>query len=512
MKSTRTRTGSILAVVAAAALALTACAPSAGQPDSATTTLKLGLANAPQSFDPAQMGDAGNMLQYAQAVYDSLLYKAPDGTIEPWLASDWSYNEDNTELTLTLRDDVTFANGEEFTPEVAVANLEHFKAGGGPQGSMLAELESVAVAGDDSIVLKLSAPNPSLVSYLTTVAGLQVSPEGLADPELATTPSGSGPYTYDAASSTSGSVYTFEKRDDYWNEATVNFDKVEVRVFTDPAAIANAFASGQIDAAPASVDTLSQFENAGAKIDTVEGDWSGFMIFDRTGQLSEPLGELKVRQALNYAIDRDQVLATVVHGYGTVTTQIFSPEDPGYVAELDAAYNYDPARAKELLAEAGYPDGFDVTMIVFAQTPADTLAVYAQQLAEVGIRVTWETQDLNTFLVSMTTGKSPINTMQFGAKGGWEMINQLVAPTAPWNPLNDQVDELTTLIESVRTATDEAAQTEAVRAVNTYIVENAWFAPWFRVASPYATNPTKISVEMQYQQTIPSLYNFSPAE
>lgn len=508
---TRTHAGTAIAAVAVAAIALSGCAPAARQAEQ-TTTLKLGLANAPQSFDPAQMGDAGNQLQYAQAVYDSLLYKAPDGTIEPGLATAWEYNDDNTELTLTLRDDVTFANGEEFTPEVAVANLEHFKAGGGPQGSMLAELESVAVGDGNSVVLKLSAPNPSLISYLTTVAGLQVSMEGLESPDLATVPSGSGPYEYDASGSTSGSMYSFEARDDYWNEDIVDFDTVEIRVLQDPAAIANAFASGQVDAVPASVETLSQFESAGAKIDTVEGDWSGFMMFDRTGQLAEPLGDVRVRQAFNYAIDRDQVLETVVRGYGTVTTQIFSPEDPGYLPELDDAYDYDPKKAKELLAEAGYPDGFDVTMIVYSATPADTLAVYAQQLAEVGIRVTWETQDLNTFLVSMTTGKTGINPMQFGAKGGWEMINQLIAPTAPWNPLQDQTEELTALIEEVRTATDDAAQAEAVQAVNTYVVDNAWFAPWFRVASPYATNPEKVSVEMQYQQTIPSLYNFSPAK
>ncbi|MTE24896.1 ABC transporter substrate-binding protein [Microbacterium sp. ZXX196] len=508
---TRAYVGAAIAVVAAAAIALSGCAPAAQQTEQ-TTTLKLGLANAPQSFDPAQMGDAGNMLQYAQAVYDSLLHKAPDGTIEPWLATDWKYNDDNTELTLTLRDDVTFANGEKFTPEVAVANLEHFKAGGGPQGSMLAELESVAVGEGNTVVLKLSAPNPSLISYLTTVAGLQVSMEGLENPDLATVPSGSGPYKYDADGSTSGSVYSFEAREDYWNEDIVDFDTVEIRVLEDPAAVANAFASGQVDAVPASVETLAQFENTSAKIDTVEGDWSGFMMFDRTGQLAEPLGDVRVRQAFNYAIDRDQVLETVVRGYGTVTTQIFSPEDPGYVPELDDAYDYDPERAKELLAEAGYPDGFDVTMIVYSASPADTLAVYAQQLAEVGIRVTWETQDLNTFLVSMTTGKTGINPMQFGAKGGWEMINQLIAPNAPWNPLHDQTDELTALIEEVRTATDDAAQAEAVQKVNTYVVENAWFSPWFRVASPYATNPEKVSVEMQYQQTIPSLYNFSPAE
>lgn len=511
--SSLTRTVSALALVGAMSLGLAACSSDASTaPADGADTLRLALGNAPTSFDPAQMGDAGNMLEYAQAVYDSLLYKAPDGTIEPWLASEWSYNDDRTELTLVLRDDVSFANGEKFNADVAVANLTHFKEGNGPQAGMLAEVTDISAADEYTVVITLSAPNPSLESYLTTVAGLQVSPEGLESADLATVPSGSGPYSFNASESTTGNLYEFNKREDYWNPDIVDFDNVEIRVIADAAAMANAFASGQVDAAPASVETLSQFENAGAQIDTVEGDWTGFMMFDREGQLLEPLEDVRVRQAFNYAIDRDQVLETVQRGYGSLTTQIFSEDDPAYVPELDDAYGYDPDKAKQLLDEAGYGDGFDVTMVTYTGMPADTLAVYAQQLEAIGIRVTWETQDVNTWLTSMTTGKSAINVMQLGAKGGWEMINQLVAPSAPWNPLHDETDELNEMIHAVQFAADDATLAAALQDVNRYLVDNAWFAPWYRVASPYATNPDVLTVDMQFQQTLPSLYNFAPAK
>lgn len=91
------------------------------------------------------------------------------------------------------------------------------------------------------------------------------------------------------------------------------------------------------------------------------------------------------------------------------------------------------------------------------------------------------------------------------------MINQLVAPNAPWNPLKDQTPELEAMIKDVQFAADDAARATAVKKVNTYLVDNAWFAPWYRLASPYAFKADHVGVEMQYQQTLPSIYNFKPA-
>ncbi|MGN8132385.1 ABC transporter substrate-binding protein [Paenarthrobacter sp. 22069] len=506
------RSGTVL-TLAAVMFSLSACSGGGGTPSSgeATTTLKLGVGAAPASFDPAQIENNGNALELAQPVYDSLLHRAPNGDIQPWLAKDWKYNDNKTQLTLDLRDDVTFSDGTKFDAKSAADNLNRFKSRGGPQASMLADVSNVAATDADTVTLTLAQPNPALASYLTTVAGLQVSPASFDNPSLATEPAGSGPYKLDTSATTSGSIYTYIARDNYWNKDAVKFNKIEIRVLTDPSAMANAFASGQIDAGPAGVTNLDQFKGSGAQVDTVEGDWAGFMMFDRTGKLSKPLGDVRVRQAFNMALDKEALLQTLQKGLGTVTTQIFSPEDPGYVPELDKKYSHDPQQAKKLLADAGYPDGIDITMVAASVTPADVLSVYAQQLAEAGIRVTWETQDINAFLSTMFSGKSAINPMQLGAKGGWEMINQLVAPNAPWNPLKDQTPELEAMIKDVQFAADDAARATAVKKVNTYLVDNAWFAPWYRLASPYAFKADHVGVEMQYQQTLPSIYNFKPA-
>ena len=119
----------------------------------------------------ASASEFGNRNLYFQAVYDGLLRAEPDGTIVPWLATEWSYNDDNTVLTMTLRDDVTFTDGEPFNAEAAAQNLIRFRDGVSPDASNLGLMTDAVAVDDTTLEITLSAPDPALLNYLGRNAG-----------------------------------------------------------------------------------------------------------------------------------------------------------------------------------------------------------------------------------------------------------------------------------------------------------------------------------------------------
>ena len=174
---------SLTAVVAVAALALTGCsAGGSSSEDSESSTLTLGVLVAATTFEAAGMNFA-NESPYGQAVYDTLLKEDPAGELLPSLATEWSYNDDNTVLTLTLRDDVEFTDGTPFNADAAAQNLTRFRDGTSPNKSFLASLGSATAIDDTHVELTLTQPDPALLHYLTQNAGMQGSPAafGAAD-------------------------------------------------------------------------------------------------------------------------------------------------------------------------------------------------------------------------------------------------------------------------------------------------------------------------------------------
>lgn len=190
---------SILGTALAAALVLSGCAGDSpngsgeeANSDGLGELLNLGTGSEPISYDPAQAQEGDNF-PFFQAVYDTLIHRLPDGSLAPMLATEWEYDETNTELTLTLRDDVVFSDGAEFDADVAKVNLERFQEASGPQGHTLNSVESIDVVDETTIQLNLNEPDPALLIYLSNAAGLMGSPEALDTPGIATVPVGSGP-------------------------------------------------------------------------------------------------------------------------------------------------------------------------------------------------------------------------------------------------------------------------------------------------------------------------------
>ena len=500
------------ALVLSASMALTACGgagggANAGGSGASATALTLGVLRDLTSWDPAQ-AHVGHALQPYQAVYDTLILREPDGKLSPMLATEWEYNDTNTKLTVDLRTDVTFSDGAKFDAEAAKANLDHFKKANGPQMAQLSSVSDVAVVDADTIDINLSAAEPALEYFLSQASGLMGSPKALGTDGIKTEPVGSGPYVMDKAASVKDSQSVFTAREGYWNKNLQKYQKLTLKILTDPTARTNALVSGQVDATLLDPKAGKQAEGAKMKLVTNQVDWSGLLLLDRNGTQNPALANVKVRQAINYAFDRKTILDQVMLGQGTPTSQPFGKDSGAWTEELEEYYTYDPAKAKQLLKESGFEG--NVTLDVPTLPGAETLiSVLKQQLADVGITLNPGAAITNTFTADVAAQKYHALFFNLFQGEPTVAIDQIVSTKALYNPFKVTTPELEAKIQTVRTGGDDAGQ--LAQEVNKYVVEQAWFAPLFRVNQMYYHND-KVNVTPQVQQAVPSIYNYSPAK
>jgi peptide/nickel transport system substrate-binding protein len=217
--------------------------------------------------------------------------------------------------------------------------------------------------------------------------------------------------------------------------------------------------------------------------------------------------DVRVRQAINYAFDRKGMLTALQGGVGEVTNQMFPPNSPAFDKTLDDAYPFDPGKAKKLLADAGYGGGLTLAMPNSTRVPAAQWNLVAQQLADVGITVQY-TDPGSSYLADLLS-KYPAGWLPIGQDQDWAMIELLVAPRAQFNPLHVTDDTVAKLIERVRTGTPDE-QHAAAKELNKVLVDQAWFAPWYRQSVYFATD-SKTSVPSPNVSGYPSLYDIRPA-
>ena len=499
-----------VAIFAAAAVALSGCAGSAGTASgnaSATETLTIGSLMNITSFDPAQ-AHLGHQMPMYQATYDTLILREPDGTLAPMLATEWTYNEDNTVLTLDLRDDVTFSDGEKFDAEAAKANLDHFKSANGPDAAQATTIDSVSVVDEDTISLALTEPDPAIEYYLSQAVGFMGSPKALGSEEIKTVPIGSGPYIFDEKTSVNGSQFSYTANEDYWDKDRQKYKKVIFKILTDVTARTNAIVSGQVDATILDAKNGTQAEGAGREHVEYSTDWTGLFLFDRDGKNTPALGDVRVRQAINFAFDKETMLEQVALGNGEVTSQVFGKTTDAYVPELDDAYAYDPEKAKALLAEAGYADGFDLTLPILPGVES-VMAMVAQQLGDVGINVILEAVPQPNYVSDFVAGKYSAVWFNSAQSDPWVQIKQIMLPDSAYNPFDVADPELQGALDAVKNGGENSGK--LAQEVNRYVTDNAWFAPWYRVGQMFYIDGDKVTVEPQARQAVPNLYNYSPA-
>lgn len=502
-----------VAATLAMALILAGCAPgdtTESGDASAPIEVTIGTFGPPETFDVANM-NWGRSLPYSQAVFDGLLRAKENGVdVEPWLAVDWSYDETKTILTMDLQEGVNFTDGTDFTAQVAADNLIRFRDGQSPQRSKAAKVVSASAEDDLTLRVELSEPDPAFLINLTQVAGLQQSPATFASEDAATNPVGSGPYILDASKTVAGSSYVFTRNPDYWSPSSQHFETITVKAYPESTALLNALRGKQLNAAYVQDNSsLPQIEDAGYTVDTTFLSLVGFFMFDRAGALTPALGDTRVRQAINLAIDGEAMLEVVEQGLGNPTGQVFRPVSQAWDESLDAEFPYDPERARELMAAAGYADGFDMTIPTSSFFPQAVYPIVQQQLAEIGVRVTLADVGLNLY-PDMRAAKYSATVFQLQQDpSDAQLVSFMLSRNAAWNPFKYGDDVADEYIADVLVGNEEAAASAA--ALNRHVTTEAWFDPWYTRQASFVTDSI-VDVTMNQAADLPYLYDIVPAE
>jgi peptide/nickel transport system substrate-binding protein len=502
-----------LAAVALSALALAGCsgdtgAGGGGSGSSGGGTLTLGIVVPATTFKAADSRWA-NESPLMQAVYDSLLKAEPDGTIAANLATKWEYNDDNTVLTLTLRDDVKFEDGNTMTAADAAASLIAFRDGTSPNATNLVTLKDATATDDTTLEITLTEPNPSMLTYLTQNSGLVESSEADAS-TIETVPDGSGPYTLNADETVVGSSYVFDKKADYWNPDDVHYDKIVMNVYSDSTAQVNAIQGGQVNVATLVDNTaIPQIEGAGYTAVGSEQDWFGLLLVDREGTVNPAMKDVRVRQAINYALDREGLLKAIAGGYGTATTQIFPTFSPSYDAALDDVYPYDVDKAKDLMADAGYANGFTLDMPSTNVLPGVAFTLIAQQLADIGITVNYTDLPISDLFTDVLGAKYAATVFQLQQDPtDYQLAQFQIAADSTWNIFKVVDPTIEDYITQIQTG-DEATAKKAGQELNKYLVDNAVFAPFYRPQNTKAVD-ANTTIEPQAGNAWPYLWSIKP--
>lgn len=346
----------------------------------------MGLTTPPTNLDPAANG-SGQQTLFLALANEPITYLQADGTVGPGLATDWKYVGDgNTTFQFTLRDDAAFSDGTPVTADSVKAWFDYFAAAGGPFSATL-KIASTEVNDEHTVTLHLAEPNP-VVPYLLSQVYNIGDVADVSDPEnLATQTAGAGPYMIDPAGTVTNDTYVYVPNPHYYDPSKIHYQKITMKVISQPSTMLAAVQSGQIDVALGDYSTVGQAAQSGLDVIHHDAGWIGLIFLDRVGQLTPALGNEKVRQAMNYAINRDAIVQGLLgNEYSSPTSQ--PPTLDGNVEEEDGHYAYDPERAKSLLKEAGFADGFsfDAVSMTYTGVLGDpVMQAISSDLEKVGI-------------------------------------------------------------------------------------------------------------------------------
>jgi peptide/nickel transport system substrate-binding protein len=458
--------------------------------------------NEPVSANPALEGTSESDIAFGAIDYDSLIYQLGNGQYVGDLATSWGYapNSKNEVFNLTLRGGVHFSDGSLLTPASVVNSLEYFKSAHGPQAGYLAALTSAKATGTDTVQLTFAAPEPDLPFLLSQYQdiGQIIGPQGLANPQMLTTTSdGTGPWVLSAAQSVANSQYVFTLNPHYWNPAAVHYKQVVVKVITDPQTALSAAASGQVDAL-LSLPSTAQQSARSQNLTTFAQPFSiaSLILMGRSDPKS-PLSNLKVRQAINDAVDRGSLAKGLGGGSAVPTDEFALPGSTGYDPAEASIYPFDVAKAKSLLSQAGYGSGFKLNVLdTLALDPnGDIGAALKTELASAGIDVTLtETPSPAQFIPAALSRQydAVIWPLSQNGDGFPYAVQFAMAPfTNAFGTTSSQLDSLM----ATAGALSGAAAAAAYQKVDDYLTGNAWFAPLFSLTATLAVAPTVTNVQ-----------------
>lgn len=431
------------------------------------------------SLDPYQLTAAGTR-EVLFNIYEGLVKATATGEYVPAVASDSTVSEDGLTYTFTLREGVRFHNGDTVTAEDVKYSFETC-AETTVDTALAAALSSVQTLSTegDTVTITLAEPNPDFLSYVGMV---YIVPDDYT--EQSTAPVGTGPFQFVSRSVQENLV--MEKFADYWGEPAY-LDKVTFKIFEDANALMSALSAESVDlAVHLTIDQVNTLSAETYK--TLEGTMNLVQALYLNNAV-EPFDNEKVRQAMCYAVNVDEILQLTSEGHGAkLGTSIYPAFTKYFDESLVDAYPYDVEKAKQLLAEAGYENGFSMTITVPSNyTPHMNVAqVLVEQLAQVGITATIEPVEWETWLTRVYAGRdfeSTVLGFDAATLSAGALLNRWMSDNEN-NMINYNNPEYDAIMKEASVTTDDAKQTELYKqaakmlsdtAANVYIQDLADF-------------------------------------
>jgi peptide/nickel transport system substrate-binding protein len=423
------------------------------------------------------------------AIYEGLVEFDESGSIQPALATSWSVSEDQTEWTFSLREGVTFHDGTPFNAAAVQASLERIldPENGFSRRSTLSAISEVVVVDEHTVRLVTAEPFGPLLAHLASDAAVIVSPAALAEygADIGWHPVGTGAFKY--ASHVAEQSVTVVRNDNYWaGPPALN----EIRFLAVPEAATRItmLEAGEADI----VVNIPGFDVP--RLDTAPGLSVRLDPSTRVGHVGintskAPFDDQLVRQALNHAINREAIVHGILRNIGQPARSIVASATVGFSDSSD--YTYDPERARELLAEAGYPTGFAATLLAPQgryYMDRETAVVIQAQLKDIGIDLNLQIVDWSTYLELLREPADKNSTQLYWL--GWEtgtmhiqyildtVFQTSQLPPAGWNTMFYQNEDVSEMINQARRTVDDAEQQALYEEIQATVMDDA---PWVPV-------------------------------
>lgn len=472
--------------------------------DPAAQDIVIAIGAEPENLDPLKMMSAP-AATVAEHMVENLIYLDVDGTLQPALATEWEPAEDGMSWFLTLREGVTFHDGTPFNAEAVKYNLDRFMGVGDFDqpavfAFLLGEVKEVEVIDEYVVQIHLNQPFAPIASHLShSFIGMHspASLEALDADDIVDAPVGTGPFKF--VSWDRGNQLVMERNEDYWGGAPT-LNTVTFKFIPEGSSRVIMLETGEAHAIMAVPPTDIERLGANPDIDVVH-QTSVRLIYIGFNLEREIFEDVRVRQALNHAINKDAIIEAIFRGVGQPSSAPIVPAIFGY--HQVGPYEYNPELAKELLAEAGYADGFDVRLYhPTGRYPQDATVTEAVQamLAEVGVNATLTTYDWGTYLDTVIVPPEQAEHDMYML--GWGTVTldadyglYALFHSSQWPPMNnvsyyadDRVDEL---LDKARVTPDIEVREELYREAIEILWEDA---PWIFLHDEGQVNGVRANV------------------
>jgi peptide/nickel transport system substrate-binding protein len=459
-------------------LALTACGGGGGTSDTVRYGFNFDLSLS-DTFDPQQSLSTCDRLAL-QWIYGTLTTIDENGQPQPGLAESWELDDTAGTLTLTLRDGLEFSDGTPFDAQAVADGLTYLKTGEQSR-SDLTEMESAEAVDDVTVRLSLDGPGFRLPYTLALRGGMIPHPSSYDrdDPDsstAATNPQGAGPFTF--VEFRPGDRIVLERNESYGGPENYAFERLELRNVGVGNPAVNAVRAGELDVV--SYESESQ--------EVVDSDPSlssdsrlGEVYAQLQLRLDEPFDDVRIRRAVNYAIDRERLVEVLHHGVGEVAWMPYPESSPNYNPEVAGVYERDLERARELLAAAGVPDGFEFDMAIpGGNTGQERQAELIQeQLAEVGISA--NIVPLGTDIATEYYLQKAGDAFSAARPAAANPVGQVEAQWAEFQFVAihnlAEREDLTSLVQQAKAAPTDEERAEIMHQAMTIIVDEALEVP-----------------------------------